>query len=323
MRHAQKIVIFCMGFLLGCSDYELNPKVEEIPVIEVPNIHVTPSSLNFGHLDAGVGESKAQVITITNAGNKNLNLSHIALDAADLVYTITPPPITTLKPDQATRVTVTYIPRTYETNSNSVLINSNDPDEAVVTVPIRGESSAPVIEVDPVYHDFGTTYVGCENETVVGLTNVGDSDLVISDIQYYVSYPPELSIEIDTARMGPFPWTLTPNQRQLVTIYHEPWDLQADSGFVEVHSSDPATPIAQADQEAMADYYAWNSDFYEQEEIANADILFVIDTLAQCTTIKPTLKTILLLLLASLLIRVSIIKLPSLLPTMRILLITE
>jgi len=277
MRHAQKIVIFCMGFLLGCSDYELNPKVEEIPVIEVPNIHVTPSSLNFGHLDAGVGESKAQVITITNAGNKNLNLSHVALDATDMVYTITPPHITTLEPDQATRVTVTYIPRTYETNSNSVLINSNDPDEAVVTVPIRGESSAPVIEVDPVYHDFGTTYVGCEAETVVGLTNVGDSDLVISDIQYYVSYPPELSIEIDTARMGPFPWTLTPNQRQLVTIYHEPWDLQADSGFVEVHSSDPDTPIAQADQEAMADYYAWNSDFYEQEEIANADILFVID----------------------------------------------
>jgi len=120
MRYAQKIVIFCMGFLLGCSDYELNPKVEEIPVIEVPNIHVTPSSLNFGHLDAGVGESKAQVITITNAGNKNLNLSHVALDATDMVYTITPPHITTLEPDQATRVTVTYIPRTYETNSNSV-----------------------------------------------------------------------------------------------------------------------------------------------------------------------------------------------------------
>ena len=190
MKCVKKIAIFCVALIAGCSEYELNPKVEEIPVIELPNIQVMPSSLNFGHLDAGIGESKAQVITITNAGNKNLNLSHVALNATDLVYTITPPHITTLEPDQATRVTVTYIPRTYETNSNSVLINSNDPDEAVVTVPIRGESSAPVIEVDPVYHDFGTTYIGCESETVVGLTNVGDSDLVISDIQYFVSYPP-------------------------------------------------------------------------------------------------------------------------------------
>ena len=290
MRSVRNIVIFCAGALIACSEYELNPKVEEIPVIEAPNIHVSPSTLNFGHLDAGIGESKAQVITITNAGNKNLNLSHIALNATDLVYTITPPHITTLKPDQATRVTVTYIPRTYETNSNSVLINSNDPDEAVVTVPIRGESSAPVIEVDPVYHDFGTTYIGCDAETVVGLTNVGDSDLVISDVQYFVSYPPELSIEIDSATMGPFPWTLAPNQRQLVTIYHEPWDLLADSGFVEVHSSDPATPIAVSTQDAVADYYAWTSDFYEQEEIANADILFVIDNSCSMHSHQTNLK---------------------------------
>jgi len=290
MRHAQKIVILCMGFLLGCSDYELNPKVEEIPVIEVPNIHVTPSSLNFGHLDAGVGESKAQVITITNAGNKNLNLSHVALDATDMVYTITLPHLTTLEPDQATRVTVTYIPRTYETNANNVVINSNDPNDSVVTVPLTGESSAPVIEIDPTYYDFGTTYIGCEAKTVVSIRNVGDSDLVISDIQYFVSYPPELSIEIDTARMGPFPWTLEPNEKQLVTIYHEPWDIQEDSGFIEVHSSDPATPIAVSDQEAFGDYYAWASDFYEQEEIANADILFVIDNSCSMHSHQANLK---------------------------------
>ena len=290
MRYVKKIAIFCVVLLAGCSEYELNPKVEEVPVVESPNIHVMPTSLNFGHLDAGMGESKVQVITITNAGNKNLNLSHIGLNATDLVYTITPPPITTLKPDQAARVTVTYIPRTYETNSNSVLISSNDPDEAVVTVPIIGESSAPVIEVDPVYHDFGTTYIGCDAETVVGITNVGDSDLIISDIQYYVSYPPELSIEIDMTTHGPFPWRLVPNESRQLTIFHEPWDIQGDSGFVEVHSSDPATPMAVSTQEAFGDYYAWESDFYEQEEVANADILFVIDNSCSMYSHQTNLK---------------------------------
>jgi len=277
MSMAKNIALFSAAILLGCSDYELNPKVEEIPIIEAPNIQVTPSTLNFGHLDAGTGESKFQIVTIANIGNEDLHLSQVALDTTDLVYTITPPHLTTLKPDQATRVTVTYIPRTYESNSNQVIISSNDPADSIVTVPIIGQSSAPVIEIDPLYYDFGTTYIGCYAETIVSISNVGDSDLAISDIQYYVSYPPELSIEIDTTTYGPFPWTLEPNETRKVIIFHEPWDIQEDSGFVEVHSSDPTTPIAVSNQEAFGDYYAWNSDFYEQEEVANADILFVID----------------------------------------------
>jgi hypothetical protein len=90
--------------------------------------------------------------------------------------------------------------------------------------------------------------------------------------------------------MGPFPWRLEPNERQLVTIYHEPWDLQEDSGFVEVHSSDPATPVAISNQEAFGNYYAWSSDFYEQEEVANADILFVIDNSCSMHSHQTNLK---------------------------------
>jgi hypothetical protein len=277
MRGIKKIAIFCAALLFACSDYTLNPHKEEIPIIEAPNIQVMPSTLNFGHLDAGTGESKSQIVTITNIGNENLRLSQVALYSTDLVYTITPPHLTTLKPDQATRVTITYIPRTYESNSNQIIISSNDPVDSIVTVPIIGQSSAPVVEIDPLYYDFGTTYIGCYAETIVNISNVGDSNLIISDIQYYVSYPPELSIEIDTTTHGPFPWTLEPNEIRKATIYHEPWDIQEDSGFIEVHSSDPATPVAVSNQEAMGDYYAWNSDFYEQEEVANADILFVID----------------------------------------------
>jgi hypothetical protein len=290
MREIKKIALLFVTMLMACSDYTLNPHKEEIPVIEAPNIEVLPATLNFGHLDAGVGESSSQVVTITNLGNANLSISHIDLAATDLVYTITPPHITTLKPDQATRVTITYIPRTYESNSNQINIISNDPVDSIVVVPIAGQSSAPVVQIDPEYYDFGTTYIGCYAETIVSISNVGDSDLVISDIQYYVSYPPELSIEIDTTTHGPFPWRLEPNEIRKVTIFHEPWDIQEDSGFVEVHSSDPATPIAVSNQEAFGDYYAWNSDFYEQEEVANADILFVIDNSCSMHSHQTNLK---------------------------------
>ncbi len=290
MRSLKKLALFLPALLLGCSDYGINPQKDPPIVVEEPDIAVFPSALTFGHLDAGMGESKSQVITITNIGNKALNLSHVGMDGADATFTVTSLTHNILEPDAQTRVTVTYDPVTYESNFNQVVIHSNDPDNATVKVPLNGQASAPVIEVDPIFYDFGTTYIGCEEETVVGITNVGDSNLIISDIQFFVSYPPELSVEIDTTQYGPFPWTMVPNERRLVTVYHEPWDLQEDSSFIEVHSSDPATPIAIADQEAFGDYYAWTSDFFEQEEIANADILFVIDNSCSMNSHQNNLK---------------------------------
>ena len=290
MRSLKNIILTSLVFLAGCSDYTLHVKKDVDPGLEVPNIEVTPATLNFGHLDAGSGESKTQVLTITNIGNATLNLSGVWLDFADLVYSVSALTHTSLKPDVSTRVTVTYIPRTHESNTNTVIINSDDPGESRVEVPITGQSSAPVIQIDPIHYDFGVTYIGCYAETSVNIKNIGDSDLVISDIQYFVSYPPELSIEVDSATYGPFPWTLEAAEERTVVIYHEPWDLQEDSGFIEAHSNDPATPIAVSNQEAMGDYYAWASDFYEQEEVANADILFVIDNSCSMHSHQTNLK---------------------------------
>jgi len=290
MRSLKKIIAFALITITGCTDYTLHPQKQEVLVLEVSNIQGTPSELNFGHLDAGAGESKTQVLTITNIGNATLNLSGIRLDGPDAVYSVTALTRTSLEPDAATRVSVTYIPRTHESNSNSVIIDSDDPNDAQVEVPITGQSSAPVIQIDPIHYDFGVTYIGCHAETTVNIKNIGDSDLIISDIQYYVSYPPELSIEIDNATYGSFPWTLEAMEERLVIIYHEPWDLHEDSGFIEAYSNDPATPVAISNQEALGDYYAWASDFYEQEEVANADILFVIDNSCSMHSHQTNLK---------------------------------
>ena len=290
MKPGKKIAIFCGALLFACSDYTLNPQKEEIEPILAPNIQVVPTEINFGHLNAGAGESKSQVITITNLGNELLELEDVMLSSPDTTYAVTALTQLNLKPDQSTRVTVTYTPTTFETNTNSILIGSNDPLDSIVTVPINGASSAPVIEISPEFHDFGTTYIGCVEKTTIEISNVGDSDLIISDILYYVSYPAELSIEVDTTTYGLLPWTLVANETRAVIIYHEPYDLQEDLGYVEIHSNDPATPIAVADQEAFGDYYAWNSDFYEQEEVANADILFVIDNSCSMHSHQTNLK---------------------------------
>ena len=306
----------------ACSDYTLNPHKEEVHVIEETNIHVSPSVIDFGVLSAGT-QTHQEIITITNTGNLDLSLSSVNLGNTSGVYSLTLPSQDIVEPRESTTVVVTYDPITYEVNENTVEIYSNDPDSPLIEVQMRGAGDAPVIKLDPDWHDFGTTYIGCDGTKEVTISNVGNSDLIVDNIVYYVSYPAELSIEIDMSRLGPFPWTIPVGDARAVNIIHTPWDLQEDYGYLEVFSNDPATPIANADQEAFGDYYAWKSDFYEQEEVANADILFVIDNSCSMHSHQTILIIILPLLLVSLRIRVLIIKLHLSLPTMRTLLIIK
>ena len=60
-------------------------------------------------------------------------------------------------------------------------------------------------------------------------------------------------------------------------IGHEPYDELTDSGFIEVMSNDPVTPLARADQVAEGDFAIDLIDDFEQDEVTSADILFVID----------------------------------------------
>jgi len=275
--------------LAACSDYALNPHKEEVQVIEETNIHVSPSVIDFGVLSAGT-QTDQEIITITNNGNLDLSLSSINLGKTSGVYSLTLPSQDIVEPRESTTVVVTYDPITYEVNENTVEIYSNDPDSPLIEVQMRGAGDAPVIEIDPDWHDFGTTYIGCDGTKEITISNVGNSDLIVDNIIYYVSYPAEFSIEIDTSLYGPFPWTIPIGDSRVVTIIHTPWDLQEDYGYLEVFSNDPATPIATADQEAFGDYYAWESDFHEQEEVANADILFVIDNSCSMHSHQTNLK---------------------------------
>ena len=55
MRGLKKLALLLPALLLGCSDYELNPKTAPPIVVEEPNIAVYPTVLSFGHLEAGMG----------------------------------------------------------------------------------------------------------------------------------------------------------------------------------------------------------------------------------------------------------------------------
>ena len=289
--------------MVGCSDYKIHTLTDDVaepgsitvdsaepdpepepepdtappePNPVYPDIEVSHTFIDFGNLNA-LGDVGTEVVTVKNVGDADLNVTDLRLNLGSGVYTLTALGSTVLAPSQQSDFSVAYDPVTYETNTDSVTITSNDPDEPTVTIPIAGKGSAPVIEIDPYYHDFGLTLIGCDGEKEIVISNIGDVDLVVTSLDFYVSYPAELEITLHEEINGPLPWVIPPASSKNVMIGHEPYDELTDSGFIEVRSNDPITPMVRADQIADGDFALDLIDDFEQDEVTSADILFVID----------------------------------------------
>ncbi len=122
-------------------------------------------------------------------GNDNLNLNSVHLLVDDSNFNIDSTPPEMLEPMDSTEVFISYDPRTYETNEEFLVIQSNDEDESEIIIPLNGTGDAPIIVVTPEEYDFGLTYIGCEELLEISISNAGNVDLEVTDIDYYVTTP--------------------------------------------------------------------------------------------------------------------------------------
>jgi len=282
------IVLFSTLFLMltfGCSDYTVSKVIEYAPEIEV-----SPVNHDFGALNAGV-ETRNVEIVISNIGNEKLSISSVSLGVGSSNFSLSTLLDDSLEPAESTSLFVTYDPVTYETNSNSVIIQSNDEDEPEVVVDLDGSGDAPVIDIDPMYHDFGTVLIGCEEQIDIKISNIGNANLEISDIEYFVSVPVDFDLYANYDSVyGELPWTIAPSDSTIVTVFYTPLDLLDDAAYVEVTSSDPVNVNVQSDQLGLGDYEGWVLDSFTQDGEVSVDILFVVDNSGSMSSNQTNLK---------------------------------
>jgi hypothetical protein len=274
----RNILLFILFLLVGCtSDYKISkPAEENEPGITVPEIDVNPLAHSFGALSAG-SETQDAVITIRNEGNGDLDVTGIYLAGGSSNFSITTISTGIIESLDEVELVVSYAPGTYETNSDIIHIISNDADEPIVDVFLDGSGDAPVIFVTPDYHDFGTVYLGCDDIIPVTIGNIGNSNLILSDIEYFASIPVDFSMEDYVVLYGEIPITIPPGDNIEISVGYKPDDILDDDGYIEITSNDPATPIVWADQDGLGDYESWQTDSFTQDGSIDVDILFVID----------------------------------------------
>lgn len=273
-----KLIFSTLFFVIsGCSsDYGMTKKrIEADPGVTAPEIEVDPTYHDYGALSAG-SETQEVIINIENIGNGDLDISDIYLHNGGN-FAIIAMPTGIVEPSSSAELIVSYSPTTYETNYETVSIVSNDEDEPIVNILLDGSGDAPVITVTPSYYDFGDVYIGCDDTLPIEVGNIGNSNLIISDIEFFASLPVDFSIQDYEQSWGTLPITIAPGDTIDLNVDYIPLDDLDDAAYVEITSNDPATPVAGADQDGFGDVEAWVTDTFIQDGTVDVDILFVID----------------------------------------------
>ena len=279
MGNVLKLFFLFLFALTGCFPPEYGLSRVRDDIIEpsiYPNIQVYPRSMNFGEVNAG-DDSVDDILTIWNGGLDTLVLDGLEFKNPPSVFSFTVPETDTLEHEDEIDIIVTYDPDSYDYYTNSIFITSNDPDEPIIEIPLFGEGAAPIIDISPEIYDYGPTLIGCDKTLVVDITNIGNLDLEITEINYYVTLPANFDIELNESLYGYLPWILEPGETKTVEIYYWPSEKEDDFGYIEVISNDPERPAAFADQEGEGVHTAPMEDTFDQKEISSADILFVVD----------------------------------------------
>ncbi|MEC7987797.1 MAG: choice-of-anchor D domain-containing protein, partial [Myxococcota bacterium] len=214
--------------------------------------------------DAAANLSETQSVRVENIGRADLIISDVDVSNHTGPFRVEPVGELRLSPDSSADVLITFAPDTAGDFQDEVMIESNDPREPYVFIPLSGLGIAPVIDVTPSTHDFGTVVVGCTQTESLLIENVGTANLLVSEFSFSTASG-ELAVDFLEDTNGPLPWSISPNSSMPISITYRPLDTVTDQAFLTISTNDPYTPDVLVTQEGRSEFFGENEDIYTQE----------------------------------------------------------
>ncbi len=207
-----------------------------------PDISADKTSLTFTGVVAAT--SKPQVITVTNKGELDLNITDVALAGLDTAdYAISKNTCTAaVAPKGTCTIEVVFKPTVIGSRVAEVQVSSNDADTPVLKVPLAGTATAiPLgsVDVEPVAVVFPTTEAGKSSKAeTITVTNTGAADITINDV---VLAPTDAEFTMDATACAKGT-TLKPKASCDITVTFEPTSAGSKTATVTVASDDKNKP---------------------------------------------------------------------------------
>ena len=166
----------------------------------IPDIQAEPESLNFGN--GRIGQSVEQQLLLRNAGGVELTIFSVTMeDGSSPEFSVHPEGTlnAAVAPGFDLPVVVRYLPTDGLVDAGALLINSDDPDQALLRVPlsssykgiseITGVEDAGEVEPEVLALDFGQVPVGSTSLLTVYVKNTGRGNAVL-EIEDVRTEPP-------------------------------------------------------------------------------------------------------------------------------------
>lgn len=209
-----------------------------------PDIDVTPLLLQFG--DVPVGTTSVEFFEIANLGNAPLSVSRIEKAIGSSTrFILGGPSSLVLGPLETAQIEVTFAPINGNRKEVFVEIDSDDPDEPLFVIELRGRGldlTEKEIVVQPTSVDFGGVAVGGSADEDVIIRNIGPTNLVVSGVSLSSGSNGDLSIT-----GGGSGGTVVPGGSLTVQITLAPTSGGAKLGTLEIASDDADENLTSVD----------------------------------------------------------------------------
>ncbi len=202
--------------------------------VPVPDIAANSSSLEFENV--GVGSSQTETVQLSNEGTADLTISTIALagDDADQFSILSGGSSGILTPGATRDVEIQFAPVSEGDITAELQIQSNDPDEGTLSIFLNGTGVVPDIAVSPPSNHFGDVIPGSTVSQTFTITNEGQADLSVTDIQITGT-----DVSVFALQSAFSPVTLQFQGTHQFTIDYTPQNAGDQSATVQIISDDP------------------------------------------------------------------------------------
>jgi len=247
-------------------------------------IHLEPREIEFDSQELGADpETKVLHISNTCQGTLDLYDAQIGGLAPEGTFEVGAVGRSHLDAMEQFQVEVSFRAPEPGAFQGRLTIQSNDPDSPEEVVRLSGTGVGPRIQITPESHDYGRPYIGCEVGVPWSITNQGNAELEVIDIQPFTASVNEFSVDTDPLSNGPLPIVLAPYvERQsgpIIEVYLDylPLDTFADEAHLTFYSNDPLQPEAVRSATGQGTKYGDNVDIVELPEAPSTDLLVVLD----------------------------------------------
>ncbi|MBN2496425.1 MAG: choice-of-anchor D domain-containing protein [Deltaproteobacteria bacterium] len=204
-----------------------------------PAIEARPPALEFGQVQLGAQGSAS--VEIHNTGAAVLHVGDLSIEGpAAAKFGLVQTALPAIQPGGFESLDLTYSPSgSISTDAAVLVVESDDPVQPALEVPLSGLGTDPVLDADPLLVDFGSVYHGyTAGPEAVSVRNVGFGSLTVTQLGMTSGSNEDFSLSGAPAS----PVTLQPGESIPLELRFTPTGVGPRSASIQIDSSDRDRP---------------------------------------------------------------------------------